>query len=264
MEPNVNSPSVTAALPRVSWNKGKLIGQKAPLKLKEIYAIRTRLQLSNRVRELALFNLAIDSKLRGCDLVKLRVSDVAQGNHIMPRAIVMQQKTQRPVQFELSEQTRDSTLAWLNRARLKSGDFLFPSRIRGREHISTRQYERLLKNWVKSIGLDPSAYGTHSMRRTKASIGGQRTYAQCSYCSDTPSLNRRCVISALKSTMRLRSLNKRKSRAQLRRATKSNSPPAFLPCAVAQVRHRTTASAALRLSRDLQDFFGRQNREFRV
>jgi integrase len=127
MEPNANSPSVTLP-PRVSWNKGKLIGQKAPLKLKEIYAIRTRLQFGNRVRELALFNLAIDSKLRGCDLVKLRVSDVAQDNHIMPRAIVMQQKTQRPVQFELTEQTRDSTLAWITKAQLKSGDFLFPSR----------------------------------------------------------------------------------------------------------------------------------------
>ena len=104
----------------MSWNKGKLIGQKAPLKLKEIYAIRTRLQMGNRVRELALFNLAIDSKLRGCDLVKLRVSDIAQGSQIMPRAIVMQQKTQRPVQFELTQQTRESTQAWLNAAQLKA------------------------------------------------------------------------------------------------------------------------------------------------
>jgi integrase len=177
MEPNaVETPNPPPTRPkRVSWNKGKLIGQKAPLKLKEIYAIRTRLQMGNRVRELALFNLAIDSKLRGCDLVKLRVSDIAQGSQIMPRAIVMQQKTQRPVQFELTQQTRESTQAWLSAAQLKSTDFVFPSRVRGREHISTRQYERLLKGWVKSIGLDPAAYGTHTMRRTKATLIYRRT-----------------------------------------------------------------------------------------
>ena len=83
------------------WNKGKLVGQKAPLRLNEIGAIRVRLQLSHRVRELALFNLAIDSKLRACDLVKLRTQDVCHGEHIAPRAIVMQQKTQQPVQFEI-------------------------------------------------------------------------------------------------------------------------------------------------------------------
>jgi integrase len=177
MEPNVvESPKpTTSRRGRVSWNKGKLIGQKAPLKLKEIYAIRTRLQMGNRVRELALFNLAIDSKLRGCDLVKLRVSDIAQSNQVVARAIVMQQKTQRPVQFELTQQTRESTQAWLNAAQLKAGDFVFPSRVRGREHISTRQYERLLKHWVKEIGLDPAAYGTHSMRRTKATLIYRRT-----------------------------------------------------------------------------------------
>ncbi len=177
MEPNVAiSPEVTTARPaRVSWNKGKLIGQKAPLKLKEIYAVRTRLQMGNRVRELALFNLAIDSKLRGCDLVKLRVSEITHGSQIAPRAIVMQQKTQRPVQFELTEPTRESTLAWITKAQLKTGDYVFPSRVRGREHISTRQYERLLKHWVKEIGLDPSAYGTHSMRRTKATLIYRRT-----------------------------------------------------------------------------------------
>ena len=90
----------------VPWNKGKLIGQKPPLKLKEIWAIRIRLQLDHRARELALFNLAIDSKLRGCDLVGLHVRDVFQGSHVAPRAIVMQKKTQRPVQFEITEQTR--------------------------------------------------------------------------------------------------------------------------------------------------------------
>jgi len=101
------------------WNKGKLVGQKAPLKLKDIWAIRVRLELGDRRRELALFNLAIDSKLRGCDLVKLKVRDVAHGNHIMARAIVMQQKTQRPVQFEITEPTRKSVLAWIRRVALK-------------------------------------------------------------------------------------------------------------------------------------------------
>ncbi|MFZ2541233.1 MAG: hypothetical protein WAW75_05600, partial [Gallionella sp.] len=85
---------------REPWNKGKLVGQKSPLKLKDIWAIRIHLQLDKRIRDLALFNLAIDSKLRGCDLVDLRVRDIAHGNKIMSRAIVMQQKTQRPVQFE--------------------------------------------------------------------------------------------------------------------------------------------------------------------
>ena len=95
------------------WNKGKLLGQNPPLKLKEIWAIRIRLQLDHRARELALFNLAIDSKLRGCDLVGLRVHDVFQGSQVAARAIVMQKKTQRPVQFEMTEQRRDAVAAWM-------------------------------------------------------------------------------------------------------------------------------------------------------
>ena len=174
METRTQTQSPVATRPRVSWNKGKLIGQKAPLKLREIYAIRIRLQLEKRVRELALFNLAIDSKLRGCDLVKLRVGDVMQGNRMMSRTMVMQQKTHRPVQFELTEQTRDTVGAWINQAQLKSDQCLFPSRVHASEHISTRQYERLLKDWVASIGLDP-AYGTHTMRRTKATLIYRRT-----------------------------------------------------------------------------------------
>ena len=114
------------------WNKGKLLGQKPPLKLKEIWAIRIRLQLEHRARDLALFNLAIDSKLRGCDLVALRVNDVVQGSHVASRAIVMQKKTQRPVQFELTEQTRDAVDAWIARAHLKPEHFLFPSRVAAR------------------------------------------------------------------------------------------------------------------------------------
>jgi integrase len=149
----------------VAWNKGKLLGQKPPLKLKEIWAIRIRLQLDHRTRELALFNLAIDSKLRGCDLVGLRVRDVVQGIHVAPRAIVMQKKTQRPVQFEITEQTRDAVTTWIAAAQLKPEQFLFPSRMSASPHLSTRQYSRIVGVWAESIGLDPAAYGTHSMRR---------------------------------------------------------------------------------------------------
>jgi integrase len=117
------------------WNKGKLVGQKAPLRLKEIWAIRIRLQLAERVRELALFNLAVDSKLRSCDLVKLRVKDVTRGDCVAARAIVMQQKTGRPVQFEITEQTRESVAAWVSHARRRPEEFLFPSRLRASPHL---------------------------------------------------------------------------------------------------------------------------------
>jgi len=157
------------------WNKGKIIGQKAPLKLKEIWAIRVRLELSKRTRDLALFNLAIDSKLRACDLVKLKVRDICHGDRVSSRAIVMQQKTGRPVQFEITEQTRKSITDWLKFADLKSDNFLFPSRIHDSLHISTRQYARIVNDWVEEIGLDPSDYGTHTMRRTKPTLIYRRT-----------------------------------------------------------------------------------------
>ena len=156
------------------WNKGKLLGQKPPLKLKEIW-VRIRLQLAHRSRELALFNLAIDSKLRGCDLVALRVRDVVQGSRIATRAIVMQKKTQRPVRFEITEQTRDAVAAWIASAHLKPEQFLFPSRVSESPHLSTRQDSRIVGAWVASIGLDPAAYGTHSLRRTKATLIYRRT-----------------------------------------------------------------------------------------
>ena len=157
------------------WNKGKLIGQKPPLKAKEIWAIRVRLQLANSTRDLALFNLGIDSKLRGCDLVALQVRDVAHGNQIAPRAMVLQRKTQRPVQFELTEPTRDAVAAWIAKANLKPEQYLFPSRLRTSQHLSTRQYARIVHGWVGSIGLDETAYGTHTMRRTKATLIYRRT-----------------------------------------------------------------------------------------
>ena len=160
---------------RQPWNKGKLTGQKAPLKLKDIWAIRNRLQIERRVRDLALFNLAIDSKLRGCDLVNLHVRDIAHGSRMLPRAQIVQRKTQRPVQFELTEQTRDAVASWVEKAALGPDSYLFPSRVRNSSHLSTRQYARIVHRWVRSIGLDDGGYGTHSMRRTNATLIYRRT-----------------------------------------------------------------------------------------
>jgi integrase len=158
-----------------SWNKGKLVGQKAPLKLKEIWAIRIRLELSHHIRDLALFNLALDSKLRGCDLVKLKVRDISHGDRISARAMVLQQKTSRPVQFEITEQTRNSIAQWMAHEHLDCDNYLFPSRIHDSPHLSTRQYARIVHQWVEQIGLDPINYGTHTMRRTKATLIYRRT-----------------------------------------------------------------------------------------
>jgi len=160
---------------QVPWNKGKLSGQKPPLKLPEIWAIRIHLQIAERHRDLALFNLAIDSKLRGCDLLKLRVSDVSNGGRVGSRAMILQRKTQRPVQFEITAQTRAAISHWIRRANLSSSAFLFPGRSRNSLHLSTRQYARIVESWVAGIGLDPTLYGTHSMRRTKASLIYRRT-----------------------------------------------------------------------------------------
>ncbi len=160
---------------KVPWNKGKIVGQKAPLKLKDIWAIRIRLQLGHRTRELALFDLGLDSKLRACDLVRLRVRDVCHGDRVSTRAIVLQQKTSQPVQFEITQPTRDAIGEWMKEAALTPDDFLFPSRLHDSPHLGTRQYARILDTWVKEIGLDPTAYGTHTMRRTKASLIYRRT-----------------------------------------------------------------------------------------
>ena len=164
---------------RIPWNNGKLIGQKPPLKLKEVWAIRIRLQIANRSRDLALFNLAIDSKLRSCDLLKLKVRDVFHGSTASNRAIVLQQKTRQPVQFEITEQTRASITAWVAVANLSHDDYLFKSRLKDSPHFSTRQYARIVDFWISSIGLDPAAYGTHSMRRTKATLIYRRTKNIC-------------------------------------------------------------------------------------
>jgi integrase len=157
------------------WNKGKLIGPKPPLQPKHVWAIRTRLQLTGRTRDLALFNLAIDSKLRGCDVVSLKVEDVAPHGYAVDRATVRQDKTGRPVRFELTEQTRQAIDEHLAATRKRPGEFLFNGRGRKGRCLSTRQYARLLSDWIASIGLDPSLFGTHSLRRTKATLIYRRT-----------------------------------------------------------------------------------------
>jgi len=157
------------------WNKGRILGQKPALKLKEIWEIRIRLQMENNIHELALFNVAIDSKLRGCDLVQLKVNDVMRNGKILSRAVVVQQKTHKPVRFEITEQSRGSLLDLINDKQLGYHDYVFKSRLASSEHLSTRQYAFIVKKWVKSIGLDPMEYGTHSMRRTKVSLIYQKT-----------------------------------------------------------------------------------------
>jgi integrase len=160
---------------RVPWNKGRVTGQKPPLKRNEIWAIRVHLQLQGRVRDLALFNLAIDSKLRACDLVRLRVRDVTQANHVASRAMILQRKTGRSVQFEITEQSRSAIRELIASKDLQSADYLFGSRKNPAVHLSTRQYAKLLKDWVADVGLDPKSYGTHSLRRTKATLIYRRT-----------------------------------------------------------------------------------------
>ena len=152
---------------RDPWNKARLIGQKRPLKPKDVWTIRVRLQLESRKRDLAMFNLAIDSKLRGCDLVRLKIDDVSAGGRVRDRATVIQKKTGRPVQFGITEQTRVAVGEWLAAVDAREGRYRFPSRLRGKPHLSTRQYARIVHRWADRARLDSSAYGTHSLRRTK-------------------------------------------------------------------------------------------------
>jgi len=163
--PTTNLPAIYPRRP--AWNRGRIIGQKRPLLPKHVWAIRVRLEIANRVRDLALFNTAIDSKLRGCDLVKLKVADVFAAGQVKERASITQSKTKQPVRFEITEGTRRSIAAWLQDQAMIGSEYLWPGRFHERLHISTRQYARLVRDWLTSIGLEPSAYGTHSMRRTK-------------------------------------------------------------------------------------------------
>ncbi len=159
-----------AAREQRAWNAGRVIGAKRALKSQQVWAIRFWLDHTRRLRDRALFDLAIDSKLRGCDVVKTKIGDLVSGGQIRTRAIVVQQKTGRPVQFELLEAARTSMLAWLEQRLGTTDDYVFPSRIDHTTHLSTRQYARLVDEWVIGIGLRHEDYGTHSLRRTKASI----------------------------------------------------------------------------------------------
>src|SRR5450756_6775 len=160
---------------QIPWNKGKLTGAKPPLRQKHVWAIRTKLQIEQRTRDLALFNLAIDSKLRGCDVVALKVEDVAPNGYCADRTTVRQRKTRLPVRFELTEQTRQAVDAYIKTASKKSGEFLFTACRKQELRMTTRQYARLLSEWIASIGLDPHLFGTHSLRRTKATLIYRRT-----------------------------------------------------------------------------------------
>ncbi len=160
---------------RMPWNKGKLMGQKSPLTPQEIWAIRYRLQNEGQRRDLAMFNLAIDSKLRASDLLKIRVSDVARDGRAQSRAIISQKKTGQPVRFEITGRTGESIEQWIEAGKLSSSAYLFPSRQPASPHLSLRQYARIVESWVVGIGLDPAGYGTHTMRRTKATLIYRRT-----------------------------------------------------------------------------------------
>ena len=166
------TPTPHKRLPR---NKGKLTGAKPPLRPKHVWSIRTKLEIEGRVRDLAIFNLAIDSKLRGCDVVAIRVEDVAAGGYTAERATVRQKKTGRPVRFELSEQTRQAIDDYLKATNKRPGEFLFTGRRGANASMTTRQYARLVSEWIGSVGLDPRLFGTHSLRRTKATLIYRRT-----------------------------------------------------------------------------------------
>jgi integrase len=170
-----NETSLSKAPTRVAWNKGKLIGAKPPLRPRHVWSIRTRLMVEGRARDLAMFNLAIDSKLRGCDVVALKVEDVAPNGYSIDRATVRQRKTGRPVKFELTDLTRQAVDDFLRVADKKPGEFLFTSHRATGRCMTTRQYARLLSKWIANIGLDPRIYGTHSLRRTKATLIYRRT-----------------------------------------------------------------------------------------
>lgn len=159
-----------AARERRPWNAGQMVGQKRPLKPRDIWAIRFFLDEHRRTRDRALFDLAIDSKLRGCDLVRLKIGDIAAAGSIRNRATIIQKKTGKPVQFEITKDARVSLLSWLNRRGGVTENFLFPSRVDYLGHLSTRQYARLVDEWVSAIGLNVAEYGTHSLRRTKAAL----------------------------------------------------------------------------------------------
>ena len=194
--PRVQLPATTPK--RRAWNKGRIIGQKRPLLPKQVWAIRARLELAGYLRDLTLFNVAIDSKLRSCDLVRLAVADLVTDDRVLERVSVIQSKTKRPVQFELTENTRETVLAWVKSPEMFACRFMFPSRFHDRPHLSTRQYGRLVRDGVIAIGLEPTGYCTHPLRR----LGEQKpqksterlaTCALCNCCSVTPRSTAQCA-----------------------------------------------------------------------
>src|SRR4051812_46696306 len=172
---NSGENSVAIAPVHAPWNKGKLTGAKPPLRPKHVWSIRTKLQVEGRIRDLAMFNLAIDSKLRGCDVVALKVEDIAPNGYSVDRATVRQKKTGQPVRFELTEHTRLAVDDYIRTFSKKLGEFLFTSRRGQAWGITTRQYARLVSEWIAGVGLDSRLFGTHSLRRTKATLIYRRT-----------------------------------------------------------------------------------------
>jgi integrase len=173
-----NLPAIRARRP--AWNKGRIVGQKRPLKPKHVWAIRVRLELAENHRDLALFNLAIDSKLRGSDLVRMKVVDFMVSGQIRERGSVLQSKTKKPVRFEISEGTRVSLERWMQEPLMFSSNYLGPGRFHERLHISTRQYARIVRNWAALIGLVASAYGTlDAAHKSDAELQEDRQPACC-------------------------------------------------------------------------------------
>ena len=207
-DPQTQLPTTTTG--RLAWNKGKLTGAKAPLTPKHIWSIRSKLQLEGRTRDLAMFNLAIDSKLRGCDVVALKVEDIAPNGYSVDRATIRQKKTGQPVRFELSEHTRQGVDDYLRGAGKKPGQFLFTGRRDSRRGMRTRQYARLVSKWVAGIGLDPHLFGTHSLRRTKATLIYRRTGSlrAPNFCLDTRKSKAPSGTWGLRSTMPSRLLSR--------------------------------------------------------
>lgn len=150
-------------------------GIKRPFRLEEIWRIRTRLEMLGNQMQLALLNLAIDSKLRSCDLLKIRVCDVSSNGTVYSRVRCTQQKTGIEVQFEITPRTQQSISRWVDKAELAATSYLFPSERRRNQHISYTYYRNIIRNWAGMLGLDADAYGTHSMRRTKATLIYART-----------------------------------------------------------------------------------------
>jgi integrase len=204
---DVHANSAEKPARRPPWNKGKIVGAKPPLRPSHVWSIRTKLQIEGQKRDLALFNLAIDSKLRGCDLVAVRVDDVAPSGYAMDRATIRQKKTGRPVRFELTDQARMTIDEYPKLTGRKPGQFLFAGRRDGARGLTTRQYARLVQEWVASIGLDPAKFGTHSLRRTKAVLIYRRTgnLRACNFCSGIPKSKVPFAISASRSMTRSRS-----------------------------------------------------------